>query len=62
MRCKRLSGKKNRDQYTLIRKPTEYFTYRKMIPALSLWISAELTREEAERIASYVMDSTAQAG
>lgn len=40
------------------RKPTEYFTYRKMIPALSfVGISAEPTREEAERIASYVMDS-----
>ena len=40
------------------RKPTEYFSYRKTMPALSfVGISADPTRDEAERIASYVIDS-----
>ncbi|MGN0077054.1 MAG: ATP synthase F1 subunit gamma [Parafannyhessea sp.] len=39
------------------RKPTEYFTYRKMKPVLSfVGISSEPTMDEADRIASYVMD------
>lgn len=39
------------------RKPTEYFTYRKIVPALSfVGISSEPTMDEADRIASYVMD------
>lgn len=39
------------------RKPTEYFSYRKIRPVLSFTgISAEPTMDEANRIASYVMD------
>lgn len=40
------------------RKPTEYFSYRKVRPVLSfVGISSEPTHDEANRIASYVMDS-----
>lgn len=39
------------------RKPTEYFTYRHMEPVLSfVGISSEPNMDEADRIASYVMD------
>ena len=39
------------------RKPTEYFTYRKVEPAMSfVGISSEPTMDEADRIASYIMD------
>lgn len=39
------------------RKPTEYFTYRKILPVLSfVGTSSEPTHDEADRIASYVMD------
>ncbi|MBR2682534.1 MAG: ATP synthase F1 subunit gamma [Atopobiaceae bacterium] len=39
------------------RKPTEYFTSRKIIPKMSfVGISSEPNMDEAERIASYVMD------
>lgn len=39
------------------RKPTEYFTYRKVKPALSfVGSSSEPTVDQADRIASYVMD------
>lgn len=39
------------------RKPTEYFTYRKIKPVLSfVGVSSEPTMDEADRIASYVMD------
>lgn len=39
------------------RKPTEYFTYRKIRPVLSfVGMSSEPSRDEADRIASYVMD------
>lgn len=39
------------------RKPTEYFTYRKIVPAMSfVGISSEPNMDEADRIASYVMD------
>ncbi len=39
------------------RKPTEYFTYRKVKPVLSfVGISSEPNMDEADRIASYVMD------
>ena len=42
------------------RKPTEYFTYRKVRPALSfVGMSSEPSRDEADRIASYVMDGYA---
>ena len=38
------------------RKPTEYFTYRKMAPVMSfVGISSEPNQDEADRIASYVM-------
>lgn len=38
------------------RKPTEYFTYRKMTPAMSfVGISSEPNQDQADRIASYVM-------
>ena len=38
------------------RKPTEYFTYRKMPPVMSfVGISSEPNQDEADRIASYVM-------
>ncbi len=38
------------------RKPTEYFTFRKIDPAMSfVGISAEPNRDEAERIASFAM-------
>ena len=38
------------------RKPTEYFTYRKMTPVMSfVGISSEPNQDEADRIASYVM-------
>ena len=38
------------------RKPTEYFTYRKMPPAMSfVGISSEPNQDQADRIASYVM-------
>lgn len=40
------------------RKPTEYFTYRKMKPVLSfVGISSDPNQDEAERIASYVSDA-----
>lgn len=40
------------------RKPTEYFKYRDIEPVLSFeGISAEPTMEEADRIASYIMES-----
>lgn len=39
------------------RKPTEYFTYRKKTPAMSfVGISSEPNMDEADRIASYVME------
>jgi len=39
------------------RKPTEYFAYRKIDPVMSfVGISSEPTMDEADRIASYVMD------
>ena len=39
------------------RKPTEYFTSRKIMPKMSfVGISSEPNMDEAERIASYVMD------
>ena len=39
------------------RKPTEYFTYRKIEPVLSfVGTSSEPTMDQADRIASYVMD------
>jgi len=39
------------------RKPTEYFAYRKIEPAMSfVGVSSEPTMDEADRIASYVMD------
>ena len=42
------------------RKPTEYFKYRDIVPVLSFeGISAEPTMDEADRIASYVMDAYA---
>ncbi len=42
------------------RKPTEYFKYRGIVPVLSFeGISAEPTMDEADRIASYVMDAYA---
>ena len=42
------------------RKPTEYFKYREIAPVLSFeGISAEPTMDEADRIASYVMDAYA---
>lgn len=42
------------------RKPTEYFTYRKMEPAMSfVGISSEPNMDEADRIASYVMQGYA---
>ena len=42
------------------RKPTEYFTYRKIPPVLSfVGTSSEPTHDEADRIASYVMDGYA---
>lgn len=42
------------------RKPTEYFTYRKIKPVLSfVGISSEPNMDEADRIASYVMDGYA---
>ncbi len=40
------------------RKPTEYFTYRKIKPVLSfVGISSDPNQDEAERIASYVSDA-----
>lgn len=42
------------------RKPTEYFTYRKIVPVLSfVGISSDPNQDEAERIASYVSDAYA---
>lgn len=42
------------------RKPTEYFTYRKVAPVMSfVGISSEPNMDEADRIASYVMDGYA---
>ena len=42
------------------RKPTEYFTYRKVKPAMSfVGISSEPNMDEADRIASYVMEGYA---
>ena len=42
------------------RKPTEYFTYRKVAPVMSfVGISSEPTMDQADRIASYVMDGYA---
>lgn len=39
------------------RKPTEYFTFRKVTPVMSFVdISSDPTRDEADRIASYVME------
>ena len=39
------------------RKPTEYFTYRKKEPVMSfVGISSEPNMDEADRIASYVME------
>ena len=39
------------------RKPTEYFTYRKIAPVMSfVGISSEPNMDEADRIASYVME------
>lgn len=39
------------------RKPTEYFTYRKIVPVMSfVGISSEPNMDEADRIASYVME------
>lgn len=43
------------------RKPTEYLTYRKVEPVMSfVGISSEPTMDEADRIASYVMDGYAK--
>lgn len=62
MECLRAKGIKS-SIITCGRKPTEYFTYRKLIPALSfVGISAEPTRDEADRIASYVMDGYSSGG
>ena len=42
------------------RKPTEYFKYRNIVPVMSFeGISSEPTADEADRIASYVMDAYA---
>ena len=42
------------------RKPTEYFTYRKVTPAMSfVGISSEPNMDQADRIASYVMEGYA---
>lgn len=42
------------------RKPTEYFTYRKIPPVMSfVGISSEPNMDEADRIASYVMEGYA---
>lgn len=42
------------------RKPTEYFTYRKTAPVMSfVGISSEPNMDQADRIASYVMDGYA---
>ena len=42
------------------RKPTEYFTYRKVAPAMSfVGISSEPNMDQADRIASYVMEGYA---
>lgn len=39
------------------RKPTEYFTYRKVKPVLSfVGVSSEPTMDEADRISSYIID------
>ena len=39
------------------RKPTEYFTYRNIKPTMSyVGISSEPTADQADRIASYIMD------
>lgn len=39
------------------RKPTEYFTYRNIKPSMSyVGISSEPTADQADRIASYIMD------
>lgn len=39
------------------RKPTEYFTYRKIKPVLSfVGVSSEPTMDEADRISSYIID------
>ena len=44
------------------RKPTEYFTYRKMAPVMSfVGISSEPNQDEADRIASYVMPARSTA-
>lgn len=43
------------------RKPTEYFTYRKIKPVLSfVGVSSEPTMDEADRISSYVIDGYAR--
>jgi F-type H+-transporting ATPase subunit gamma len=40
------------------RKPTEYFTFRKVKPVMSfVGISSEPNQDEADRIATYVMDA-----
>lgn len=45
------------------RKPTEYFKYRDLEPVMSFeGISAEPTMDEADRIASYIMDGYASGG
>lgn len=42
------------------RKPTEYFTYRKVTPVMSfVGISSEPNRDQADRIASYAMEGYA---
>ena len=42
------------------RKPTEYFTFRKVKPVMSfVGISSEPNQDEADRIATYVMDAYA---
>ena len=41
------------------RKPTEYFTYRKIKPVLSfVGVSSEPTMDEADRISSYIIDGS----
>ena len=45
------------------RKPTEYFKHRDIMPVMSFeGISSEPTMDEADRIASYIMDSYVHAG
>ena len=51
----------NSSVITCGRKPTEYFTFRKVKPAMSfVGISSEPNMDEADRIASFVMEGYAQ--